>query len=301
MAIILHQKKDFRGGTTSVTADTATLKDSGAGKHPSSLELTGADDAALFFKRDDFKGECMFRRGPLSIADLGSKKAGGKLGFGNSVASVRVTPFTLPLNVTMVSTADLKLPGGFVKPARTQVDAIVALANSRLDALSALLVLRVDGFNVRQSDRKFDVDRPRVAAYPPAWKELGQLDVVIANSARVQGEAGVAKPPCLGQVVLLVARQSFVNPISGATQSVNLAVDMMAMVLLHEMGHYLGVHHPSGKKSQTNIMSTQALFDPFSGALSDPVFTDLVFSQDQIENMQSALSRNPARRADRRK
>ena len=73
------------------------------------------------------------------------------------------------------------------------------------------------------------------------------------------------------------------------------------IVFIHEMGHYLGVHHPSGKKSQTNIMSTQALFDPFSGALSDPVFTDLVFSQDQIENMQSALSRNPARRADRRK
>jgi hypothetical protein len=297
MAITLHQKTKFRGRSTRLTADASDLSNADVGAHPSSLELD-AGDAALFFRHKDWDGGCIYRRGQASIEDLGSGKDGGQFGFGNTIASVRVTPFSIRLNVTVVSTPDFVLPGAFVKPARTQVDEVVAQANTILAGQQALIELVVSHFNVRQSDHKFDIAHPKLAWYLPQWKVAGELDLVIANSSAIGAALGVTKPPLLGQVVLLPATIQLLDA-NGSVVSVNLATQAMGIALAHELCHFLGVHHPSGQGNANNLMSAAPTIEDPSGLWVDPPPDSLFLTETQIENVHATLSRHPARRLNR--
>lgn len=294
MAITLFTRTDFRGDDATITGDTPSLGALAVGAHPSSARIAAPTTAALFFRREGFQGHCLYRRGPRTIADLGKASEGGKATWGNTIASVRVTPFRLQLNVNVISQEDGTLPGGFASPqdARRRVDGLVAITNSILGTQRALITLEFAQFNIRQSDRRFDVDHPRVAAYPAEWKERGQVDVVVCNQGRRKGQAGVTKPPCLGQVILLAAQLRFDNPISGEEQTVNAADDLMGVSLAHELGHYCGVHHPSGRQDPANIMNARAIasFNPFTGAFDGPALTDLSLDEDQIGDMHSSLA-----------
>ncbi len=301
MSITLFTRTDFRGDRSTITGDTPSLAALEVGAHPSSVQIAAPTGAALFFRREHFEGNALYRRGPRNIADIGKAAEGGKATWGNTIASVRVSPFRLQLNVSVVSEEDGTLPGGFTsgQDARERVAAVVALANTLLGNQQALITLDVSRFNVRQNDRKFDVNMPRLAAYPPAWKEPGFVDVVVCNQARRKGQAGVTKPPCLGQVLLLAARLRFENPLSGNEQTVNLADDLMAVTLVHELGHYCGIHHPSGRGGATNIMNpATAEFDPFNGTFAGPALADLELDEEQIGDMHSSLA--GARERDRR-
>ena len=111
MAITLYQKKNFKGDTARIRKDQNDLKDLPLGRNPSSLKMSNAKDAVLLFKKRDWRGGVMFRRGRNSIDNLGSPRAGGRNTFGNNVASVRITPFHINLNVTVVTKSNGKLPG----------------------------------------------------------------------------------------------------------------------------------------------------------------------------------------------
>ena len=92
MAITLFDKHDFRGESLVVNQDIDDLTNTAVGNRTSSIRLTSDNDVALFFRRNGWHGEAMFRRGPLNIENAGRPTKEGKTGFGNDIRSVRLTP-----------------------------------------------------------------------------------------------------------------------------------------------------------------------------------------------------------------
>src|SRR4051812_18919767 len=102
MTITLFQDKNFRDRSMVVTQSVADLQDVSIGKNPTSIRLTESAESILLYTRKDWDGDVHYIRGSVEVADLGSKAAGGEPGFGNSVRSLRITPFRLRLNVNII-------------------------------------------------------------------------------------------------------------------------------------------------------------------------------------------------------
>ena len=103
MTTTLYQDKDWKGKRLAITRNYRSLKDTTLGNHPSSIMMTDSDDAILLFGKEDWDGGVMYFRGVRKMASLGDLSAGGELLKGNSVTSVRVTPFKVRLNVSVVT------------------------------------------------------------------------------------------------------------------------------------------------------------------------------------------------------
>src|SRR5438046_5929205 len=179
MAILLFAKKNFKGESIGVSADQPDIKATGLNGHPSSLQITTALDKALFFKQKDFDGACIFRRGKVDISDLGDKDEGGKLGFGNAIESVRLTPFSVDVNVIFIKNAASALPGQLTteSQARTLAQDTVARVSSLWEPF--LLTMSLASVDFETDDRHFDVVLDRLVRFPLAFYKKNSVNVFL--------------------------------------------------------------------------------------------------------------------------
>lgn len=278
MSIRLYEHKRFRGDDMVVTANEARLRGTEVGDRPSSIKMTENDDAVLLCKNQNWGGGVFYLRGQAEIEDLGSRKKGGKSTYGNSVSSVRVTPFRLKLNVTIVADGDGDV-NGILSSRRTResrVEALVDDANDFFDRQSALLRLELSGCRTRKDAKRFNMSDAESRVLPRSWKKRGELDMIFINRFD-GGHVGLGKFPHWGKVTLCTMMNG---------SSVR-SFDAVARTFVHEIGHYFGLRHQS---HPSNIMTQSSTGDP----LAVSRMTD-----DQIEDVHQKLARNLARKADR--
>lgn len=281
MTIRLFQKKNCKGDSMRVTRNQRSLKDTAVGNHPSSLTMD-AGDACLLFKREDWKGGVLYLRGRHEIENLGSPKQGGKTLFGNSITSIRITPFKMKLNVTIVLDDNGNANGvmaGSASDRERMVEDLIARANAFYEEEKALLELQLDKVTGRRDGKRFDLSNWESGRLPSAWKEKGKLDMIFVNSFD-SGNVGLAKFPHWGKVAICATRNS----------GSNRDFDAVARTFVHEIGHYLGLSHGSGDGRGSNIMTQSSTGNHIDRSN---------LKVEQIEEMHAKLSKNLTRKADR--
>ena len=286
MTITIFEDKNCKGKSRIVSGNIADLKGQTADK-PSSIQMTSDSDEVLLFKNDDWHGGVLYLRGKKTVSDLGDKDEGGRNGFGNAIRSVRVTPFQLDLNVTVVKDAGGDLPGSWKNQteAEAAINDIVAKANAFYVDKQSLLKLSVARIRFRTSANLFAISKLESAILPRDWIEKGEVDTIFVDRFTKEGAIGRAKFPCWGQGVIVAAK---VNATSGPDTFQDN--DDMAETLVHELGHYLGLSHNTSNDMAANIMFPSSNGSGLAAKNLRP---------DQIEEMQQKLARNITRRGDR--
>ena len=286
MTITIFEDKNCKGKSRVVSGNISDLKGKNGDK-PGSIQMTSDSDEVLLFKNDDWHGGVLYLRGKKTVSNLGKKDEGGKFGFGNSIRSVRVTPFQVDLNVTVVKDEGGDLPGAWKTQAEAEaaINDIVAKANAFYADKQALLKVVIARIRFRTSAKHFAISKLESWILPRDWIERGEVDTIFVDRFTKEGTIGRAKFPCWGQGVIVAAK---VNATSGP--DFNQDNDDMAEVLVHEVGHYLGLSHNTSDDKEANIMfpSTNG------GGLSNNNLRP-----DQIEEMHQKLARNITRRGDR--
>lgn len=285
MTLTLFSKTRHRGRSATIHRNFKNLSDTKADK-PSSLKMNGRRDAALLFKKDDWKGGVYYVRGHADIPHLGSAKQGGRPTFGNSVRSIRITPFFVDLNVTIVLNGVGEVPMGLKDEAsaRQWVKACVEDANRWLSDQRALLKFNISRITC---PRSLDFFTPNAhAPIPSKWKVKGEIDVVICHSFNQTGALGIAKFPFLGRHIKVAAVAT-----GKSQRNEPVSQDLMTETLLHEIGHYLGLQHITAMGVDNNIMARQAI--------ANSTFEDRNFTAAQIQELHQKLVRNVTRRRDR--
>ncbi|NJO36043.1 MAG: hypothetical protein HC869_26250 [Rhodospirillales bacterium] len=89
-------------------------------------------DAVLLCSNQNWNGEVMYLRNAHNIRDLGDDSKGGRRGFGNTVRSVRVRPFLIEMNITIVTGEDSTLPSGYLD--RQAIDRDLSILIERVNA-----------------------------------------------------------------------------------------------------------------------------------------------------------------------
>jgi Metallo-peptidase family M12B Reprolysin-like len=287
MTITIFKDKDCKGKSQTVTNDMADLKDQPADK-PSSIRLTGGNEAVLLFKNDDWHGGALYIRGPMTVSDLGSGKEGGRYGFGNSVRSIRRTSFSVDLNVNIVTDSGDRMPGIWKDRAQAEASVrnIVSLANGFLADKRALLKCEIARVRFRLDTKQFDLSNAESWAFPGEWKEKDEVDVIVVNRFSKEEVGGRAKLPCFGQTLVIAA---MANMSSGPDEA--MTDEDLANVFAHELGHYFGLTHNTADDKQNNIM-----FEDFS--LGEPLSGRTIWV-DQIRELQDRLANHHTRRGDR--
>ncbi|HET8675803.1 MAG TPA: hypothetical protein VFO63_08465 [Blastocatellia bacterium] len=275
MAIILYSKKKFHGNAISVNNDVADLKDSGLKGAPSSLSITAAGDRVLLFKRKDFDGACLFRQGKAQIEDLGDNDAGGKFGFGNTIASVRLNAFSVDINATFIKNAGGELPGGLAKTKDAEHLAEQAVIEASRLWEPFLMRLKLASVEFQTDDMHFDVELDRLVRFPLSFYKKNHVNVFFINSFRKA--LGITRPACLGEAIALTLTKD--GAIAGK--------EILGCTLAHEFGHHVGIHHPGAKNNPTNIMNCPLVY---------PLSSIRDLSDEQVSDAHTCLARNPARR-----
>ncbi|MFN7145034.1 MAG: hypothetical protein ACK4YP_14755 [Myxococcota bacterium] len=280
MAITLFQDRDCKGRSLDITRNYASLKDTALGNHPSSIRMTDPDDAILLCKKEDWNGGVLYLRGKNTLSDLGEPDEGGENTFRNSVTSVRVTPFTVALNVTVVKRENGDLPGSHDSHASVEstFGKALVLANDFFAREKALLRLEIARITFRTDDEHFDLTDKESDTFPSAWKNPGELDFIIVNT--IEGAVGRAKFPWHGKVAVMAL----------GGEGKDRSIPKLARTLAHEVGHYYGLTHDSGDNVPANIMTQSDVGLPIDEAH---------IRVDQIEELQQKLARNITRQKDR--
>jgi hypothetical protein len=286
MTIRLYESRKFQGKSLVINRNYRTSGDTAPGKNPSSLTMTGSGDAILLFKKEDWDGGATHRRGKRNMTSLGKTSQGGEFLSGNTVASVRVTPFTLKLNVNVVTkladpeswrTSGYGYPGDM--PGEASVESAfgkaVLIANSFFQRERAMIDLRVARYRYRYDDAKFDMTEWEAGSFPPDWKSPpGEVDVIVCNT--ITHAYGLAEPPWSGKLVIV--------------EMLDRSIDQIARALAHGIGHHLGLSHGSGDGAAANIMTP---------SIRGRAIDESVLTPEQVEEMQRKLARNPTRQGDR--
>lgn len=280
MTMTLYAKKDLKGKSLVITRNFSNLRDTDLGNNPSSIRMTEADDAILLFNKKDWEGGVMYFRGIRTMDSLGKLSQGGELFKGNSVTSVRVTPFMVNLNITYV-TSDGRIPGGY--PDADQVEVTftkaIALANAFFNDQKAMITMQIARKSFRDNPRKFDLTALGATDFPADWTNPREIDLVVCNSLR--SGVGQAPFPWWGKTIVVAMADT-----SGAQRSVG----SVARTLAHELGHFLGLTHGSGNGQAANIMTQ---------SVNGLTIGESVLSPEQIEEMQTKLARNLSRQGNR--
>ena len=286
MTITIFEDKNCKGKSRVVSANIADLKGTNGDK-PGSIRITSDSDEVLLFKNDDWHGGVLYLRGKQTVSDLGDKDVVGKSGFRNSIRSVRVTPFQIDLNVTVVKDEGGDLPGSWKTQAEaeTAINDMAAKANAFYTDKQALLKVSVARVRFRTSAKHFAISKLESWILPRDWIERGEVDTIFVDRFTKEGSIGRAKFPCWGKGVIVAAT---VNQQTGPDTFQD--TDAMAETLVHELGHYLGLSHNTASDKTANIM-----FESSNGS----GLTTKRIKPDQIEEMQQKLARNITRRGDR--
>lgn len=283
MTITLFERRRFRGDSQRVTGNIADLGQTRVDR-PGSIQMSAGGDEILLFKNDNWKGGVHYIRGRRNIENLGSSRQGGRNTFGNSVRSVRVTPFSMDLNVTVVRNNDGDLPGTW----RTQAEAereigrMVRDATAYYTSQQALLRLSLARVTFRTDERRFTMRKRR--GIPRDWKERGEVDAIFVDRFEKDDLLGLGSFPHSGKTIIMAGT---VNPSSGP--DFPNSRDDLTFIMVHELGHYLGLTHRTAGDDSGNLM-----FPTKSGQLGDKVLTPA-----QIREMHQKLARNLSRKGDR--
>ncbi len=282
MTTTLWQDKDWQGRSLDITRNYRSLKNTDLGNHPSSIMMTDADDAILMFGRKDWKGGVMYFRGVRKMASLGQLSAGGEILKGNSVTSIRVTPFKVRLNVSVV-TKDGAMPGDKTDRDDVEItlDKAVAIANMFFDRQKAMIAMEIARISFRDAPKKFDLTGREAARFPADWKNPGEIDVIVCNT--LEGAHGQAAPPSWGKCMVVAMRPPSLDEAPHP-------VGRIARTLAHELGHFLGLTHGTGAGQGDNLMTPSDLALDIDATLLEP---------EQIEEMQTRLARNLSRKGNR--
>lgn len=281
MTITLFEDKNCKGASKVVSGNIADLKGKAYDK-PTSVRMTQEDDAILLFKNDDWKGSVHYLRGKQTVDNLGKKDEGGRFGFKNSVRSVRCTPFTLEMNISVVK-GGRKLPGDWNSEAIAEkmVRTAIVRANNYFRDKQAMLEMDVARITFRNDSKRFILKRK--ASFPGSWKNRGEVDLIFVERFQDtdNNTLGRARFPCGGQTIVVATKTDD----GGAT----FDEDDLAYILAHEIGHYLGLSHNTANDKTRNLM-----FPSKSGSLNSKHL-----KEDQIREMHQKLSKNISRKGDR--
>ncbi len=269
MAIYLYKSPDCKGKSLTVSRNYSTLKNTPVKNSTSSFKLTVKTNRVLLFKKKNYRGGCMFRWGKQTIEKMSSPGKGGKIGFGNTVSSVRITPFDINLNVVVVCDDCGNLPGGL--PSRSTTRAYVTKMVAEANRLwkPGLLQFKLHSYGYRESSKKHDLRSSTLFSFPSSWKKSKQCNVFLVNT--MKGADGTSKPPCWGRAVVVQATGNS-DKYSGNH-------------LAHEIGHFLGIHHASANKNRNNLMHSSA----------PPGEAEKLY-QNQVQQVHITLSKNVSRR-----
>ena len=102
MTVSVFTDTDRKGDSLVALNDTGALPFNVRNK-VSSARLSPGTDRTLFFTKPNFTGDALFRTGPFTVGKFSSLGRGGRGGFGNTVASVRLTPFELRFALHVVT------------------------------------------------------------------------------------------------------------------------------------------------------------------------------------------------------
>lgn len=271
MAITLFADTNFGGASLNVSGDLDTLRGTRVGNNPRSIRIK--DDAVLLCKKSNWNGEVFYLRGTTEISDLGDPDEGGKKGFGSSVTSVRVTPFTVKLNVTVVTGDDGTLPGAWTsrQQAIADIGTIIRMANDFYDGQQALLKVSLSDLTFRADEKRFWMSQDEWGSIPGSWKKAHEVDVVFPDT--VEEAVGKGNFPWHGKFCLVSARRG--------------SVDDIARTFVHELGHFWGLTHET---TPPNIMTQSSNGKPLTASR---------LRDGQIEDIQQVLARNLSRQGDR--
>jgi len=168
VAITLFEKEDFRGASLAVRkTDRDSLRGTDLGNNPRSIKMTADKDEILLCNKSNWNGEVFYLRGKHEISDLNDPAKGGTNGLGNSITSVRVTPFIVSVNITIVTGDDGTLPGTWSSrtDATADINTILSMTNDFYDDEGALL-------NVKLSDLTFRADEKRFRMSEKEWGSI---------------------------------------------------------------------------------------------------------------------------------
>lgn len=281
MTITLFQRRNFGGDPEIIRRNQNNLGEIPLGHNPSSITMD-ANDAILLFRNRNWRGGVMYLRGENEINNLGSPAAGGRRGFGNSISSVRVSPFILNLNVTVVGRSDGELPGGRADfdTIRGEIRTIIRNMNTFFNREDCLLLIREAQINLRVNNNHFNLGNMESLRFPGRWKNPREVDMIFVNSFD-SGAFGQGMFPWFGKTTVVSYRGG------GAGGNVR-NLDQLSKTAVHEIGHYLGSRHVAAADDPTNIMvqGTQEIGDRTA-------------TPEQIRGWHQRLSRNPTRRRDR--
>jgi hypothetical protein len=276
MSITLFADTNFGGASLAVSGDLDTLRGTRVGNSPRSIRMTGDNDAILLCKKSNWNGEVFYLRGANSISDLGDSDRGGRKGFGSAVTSVRVTPFTVKVNVTVVTGEDGTLPGAWTS--RTQavedINSVIKKANTFYDGQKALVQVSLSDLTFRADEKRFRMSQKEWDSIPGSWKKSHEVDVVFPDT--IEEAVGKSNFPWHGKFCLVSARRG--------------SNDDVARTFVHELGHFWSLTHDSGGGSASNIMTQSSTGNAITASR---------LRDSQIEDIQQVLARNLSRQGDR--
>jgi hypothetical protein len=235
MSITLFARRDFKGDD--ITGfDLSHFSQIAHPMVPTSIRMTGASDRILLFTRPNWQGRAMFLSGMQSVEHLGHRDDGGEAGFGNTISSMRVTPFRLKLRFHVITNEAGNLPGGFT-------------SRASLDAAISNIVTRANGIwspnmiNIEHESTVVVNDLPQYFEIPH-----GYWTAVTRHRRFDRLDAGAN--------IVLVDR---INANADGKAISHLVTDMVAFeasgsgtVLAHELGHFFGLVHRN--RQQGNLM-----------------------------------------------
>lgn len=261
MSITLFARRDFKGDDIT-GADLSHFSQIAHPMVPTSIRMTSASDRILLFTRPNWQGRAKFLSGAQSIEHLGHRGDGGEAGFGNTISSMRVTPFRMKLRFHVVTSRNpnVVFPGGLANGVDTEqyINEAVTRANViwgpkllqfELESVkfpedvSEFFNLNKEFWRIMLNSRKFD-------------RAKGVANIVLVNN--LGGNViGTSVPHGLSKMIAVEAVQG------GAGHTV-----------AHEMGHFLGML--MHEKATDNLMS--------------PSGSGIVLTDEQVADAHQSLS-----------
>ena len=258
MPITMYEKKDFKGSSLHLSSDVDDLYPTPVGYKTSSARIEGGG-GALFFTKTRWDGRVMCRRSVMGINDLGDYGGLGRVGFDNSVKSIRISPFNVKVRYFVVTNSRGNYPGSYTN--WSSVTTFLSKVHSGAAAVwqNAFIQLLSTGQEIVEHDGFYRIDS--FSAFALTSDFHTRKDVI--------------------NVFLVSDIRDAVGQACSIPWSTRLAIEpgsvpAVTRTLAHEIGHVFGLSHGS-KKEQTLMRQTK---DSSSLALTD----------DQIEEVHQNLS-----------
>lgn len=249
MAISLFRKDNCQPGDSHViTGNVSNLKDVPVGHSTSSMSMTAAADGILLFTKTNYNGDVMFRSGIQQVNKMSSPAKGGKTGFGNTIASARVTPFQVRLFINIVARDDGSFSGFRSADGAQGTEAFDLFPQFIRDIVSVadaiwrkfLIGFTVPEITLRRSSKLHNMKNELYPLLWKNWQKPGHANVYLVGE--LSNASGICPPVGWGRGAVVDC---------GLTPNVERAGDTLA----HELGHYFGL---SEHQADTDNLMTSA-------------------------------------------